>query len=108
MYVSLEVSNSTFTDGKGSHIHATLAPLHVSDSEFSDSIDLESDGHGILCDECRQVLIENTKFSGLTGYRGAAFKLARPPSGSEVTIRGSTFEGNLAVFAGGAIFLDRP
>lgn len=67
--------NSTFTDGKESHIQAIDSDISLDRVTIENSIDNESEGHGVKCMFCLSVNIINSNFRNLTALKSPAIMI---------------------------------
>ena len=87
--------NSTFTDGKENHIRAIDSDISLDGVTIENSIDNDSEGHGVSCYNCLNVNIINSEFRNLTAFKSPAIMI-QFAKGEEINIMGSTFERNHA------------
>ncbi len=96
--------NSTFTDGKENHIQAIDSDISLDSVTIENSIDNESEGHGVKCMYCSGVNIINSNFRNLTALQTPAIMI-QYARGDQINILGSSFERNHAQERIGAIRL---
>lgn len=87
--------NSTFSDGKENHIRAIDSDISLDGVTIENSIDNNSEGHGVYCYHCLNVNIINSDFRNLTAFKSPAIMI-KYTRGDEINIIGSTFERNHA------------
>ena len=69
----MDVSNSTFTDGRKVHINGIDANVKLDKVRIYDSTSQDTSGHGFTCSRCKFFGVNDSKFEGLTsGINGGA------------------------------------
>ena len=101
---NLALNNSTFTDGKASHIQATRSTVSLDSVTIRDSEDLSVEGHGLWSKSCT-VRVTNSTFFGLKSYKSPAIYIHESPN-IEQFIELNTFRSNHALGSTGALFLN--
>ena len=70
------MTNSTFTNGLGSHIVGIDSYIELDRVTIYDSTDLAATGHGINCIGCIDLTIKDSTFRNLTAKIGSAIDIS--------------------------------
>jgi hypothetical protein len=74
---NLKVTNSTFTNGQGSHIVGIDSYIGLDRVTIYDSRDLVASGHGLNCLSCIDLTIKDSTFRNLTAATGSAIYISQ-------------------------------
>ena len=71
----MDVTNSTFTDGLKFHINGIDARVKLDKVHIYDSESKAESGHGVMCERCKFIGINKSKFERLRSgeYGGAVY-----------------------------------